>query len=284
MSYNLKFLQSLSSYSLAGAGVAIGATSIILKSFKDIDGNAITMAEFGTIGYATLEPGNSNLEEQISFTGITNNANGTSTLTGVSNVAFYYPYTATSGLLKTHAGATQLVISNTSAFYQTIIDYINGIAIAGAPDSSTLVKGIGTVSVAPVSATAPIFVGDNDPRLLGPSLLSVVGPYIYPVNSIYMTISPTNPATTFGFGTWVAWGTGEVPVGVDVGQTEFNTVEKTGGEKTHVLITAELAAHTHSKPNTLFGAGSSNHFGSSGSYGGSDGTATGSAGSDTAHK
>ena len=53
---------------------------------------------------------------------------------------------------------------------------------------------------------------------------------IYPVGSIYMSVNSTNPSTLFG-GTWVAWGTGRVPVGVDTSQTEFNTVEKTGGSK-----------------------------------------------------
>lgn len=43
--------------------------------------------------------------------------------------------------------------------------YADGLAIAGSPDSSTSVKGIGRVSVAPVSATIPIFVGDNDGRV-----------------------------------------------------------------------------------------------------------------------
>ena len=43
--------------------------------------------------------------------------------------------------------------------------YVDGVAIAGSPDSSTSVKGIGRISVAPVSSTIPIFVGDNDPRL-----------------------------------------------------------------------------------------------------------------------
>ena len=32
---------------------------------------------------------------------------------------------------------------------------------------------------------------------------------------------------------------------VDSGQTEFATVGKTGGEKTHTLTTAELAKHSH---------------------------------------
>lgn len=43
--------------------------------------------------------------------------------------------------------------------------YADGLAIAGSPDSSTTVKGIGQASVAPVSPTTPIFVGDNDPRV-----------------------------------------------------------------------------------------------------------------------
>lgn len=57
---------------------------------------------------------------------------------------------------------------------------------------------------------------------------------IYPVGSIYMTVSHTSTsavATALGGGTWVAWGTGRVPVGVDTSQTEFNTVSKTGGSK-----------------------------------------------------
>lgn len=66
----------------------------------------------------------------------------------------------------------------------------------------------------------------------------------YPVGSIYMSVTSTDPGTIFG-GTWAAWGTGRVPVAVDAGQTEFATVELTGGEKTHVLTTAEMPGHQH---------------------------------------
>lgn len=52
----------------------------------------------------------------------------------------------------------------------------------------------------------------------------------WPIGSIYMTVSPQNPSELFG-GTWVLWGNGRVPVGVDASQTEFNIVEKTGGSK-----------------------------------------------------
>lgn len=122
----------LQPFSLAGAGAVVGDTSIILKSMKDIDGNVITMATaFGTIAFGTLEPGNGNLEEQISFTGITNNINGTTALTGVSSVTFLDPYTSTSGLLKTHAGSTTFVISNTSGFYNQILSKNDDATITG---------------------------------------------------------------------------------------------------------------------------------------------------------
>ena len=53
---------------------------------------------------------------------------------------------------------------------------------------------------------------------------------IYPVGSIKMTVTNTNPSTYLG-GTWSLWGSGRVPVGVNTLQEEFSTVEKTGGEK-----------------------------------------------------
>ena len=53
---------------------------------------------------------------------------------------------------------------------------------------------------------------------------------VYPIGSIYMSVNNTNPSTIFG-GTWVAWGSGKVPVGVNTSETEFNSVEKIGGYK-----------------------------------------------------
>jgi hypothetical protein len=69
----------------------------------------------------------------------------------------------------------------------------------------------------------------------------------YPVGAIYMSVVNTNPATLFG-GTWVEWGKGRVPVGVDTSQTEFNTVEKTGGAKTHTLTANQLPKIIQSWP------------------------------------
>jgi len=69
---------------------------------------------------------------------------------------------------------------------------------------------------------------------------------VYPVGSIYINASDgTNPGTLLGFGTWIAFGAGRVPVGIDAGQTEFDTAEETGGAKTHTLTVSEMPSHTH---------------------------------------
>jgi hypothetical protein len=69
---------------------------------------------------------------------------------------------------------------------------------------------------------------------------------VYPVGSIYINASDgTNPGTLLGFGTWVAFGAGRVPVGIDATQTEFDTAEDTGGFKTHTLTVSEMPSHTH---------------------------------------
>ena len=68
-------------------------------------------------------------------------------------------------------------------------------------------------------------------------------PY-YPVGSIYLSVNNTNPTKWFG-GTWELIAQGRTLVGVDTSQTEFNTVKKTGGEKTHKLTVNELPSHRH---------------------------------------
>lgn len=88
--------------------------------------------------------------------------------------------------------------------------------------------------------------GDLDDESVTIAKIAMQGIFnaIYPVGHIYMSVNNTNPSTLFG-GTWVAWGSGRVPVGVDTTQTEFDTVEETGGEKTHTLSTNEMPQHSH---------------------------------------
>lgn len=90
----------------------------------------------------------------------------------------------------------------------------------------------------------------DDQHILDTEVINLV----YPVGSIYISVAATNPGTLFGVGTWVAFGTGRVLVGIDATQTEFDVVEETGGENTHTLITAEMAAHTHTITPSVYAA------------------------------
>lgn len=77
-----------------------------------------------------------------------------------------------------------------------------------------------------------------------------------PVGHIRMETTNTNPSTYLGFGTWVLWGAGRVPVGVNTTDTDFKTVEQTGGTKIHThtnsstgstkLTVANIPSHSHS--------------------------------------
>lgn len=62
---------------------------------------------------------------------------------------------------------------------------------------------------------------------------------------IYISTDPTSPANLYG-GTWEVYGSGRTLVGVDTSQTEFNTVGKTGGDKTVTLTEAQMPSHYHS--------------------------------------
>lgn len=84
--------------------------------------------------------------------------------------------------------------------------------------------------------------------------ISTVVDLLYPVGTIYISVSSTNPGLTMG-GTWVSFGAGKTLVGVDSGDADFNASNKTGGEKTHTLTVAEMPSHRH---DTLPSYGSNN--------------------------
>jgi len=92
--------------------------------------------------------------------------------------------------------------------------------------------------------------------LINPAVTATtIGPIIYPVGSIYTNAAvATNPATLLGFGTWTAFGTGRVMIGIDSGNTLFDTVEETGGNAdisissttdSHALTIDEMPSHNH---------------------------------------
>ena len=92
---------------------------------------------------------------------------------------------------------------------------------------------------------------------------------VYPVGSIYMSTSPTNPHNLFG-GTWEAYAQGRVLIGVGQG-TDANGVKKTfnagatGGEYEHTLTVGEMPSHSHN--GSVASGGNHTHTGTASSTG-----------------
>jgi hypothetical protein len=104
---------------------------------------------------------------------------------------------------------------------------------------TTATGALGTMSTQNANAVA----------ITGGTIAALVLAALYPVGTIYTNASvATNPGTLLGFGTWAAFGTGRVLVGVNSGDTAFDTLEETGGSKTKTLD-ANNIKHYHGTGN-----------------------------------
>jgi len=111
-------------------------------------------------------------------------------------------------------------------------------AIAAAITSKSDLNGP-TFTGTPAAPTASF--GTSSTQLATTAFVQAGLAGAYPVGSIYMNATvATNPATLLGFGTWVAFGAGKVPVGLNAADSDFDTVEETGGSKDSIIPT-----HTH---------------------------------------
>lgn len=99
--------------------------------------------------------------------------------------------------------------------------------------------------------------------LSGGALTATGGPggEAFPVGSVFVSVVSTNPADLLGYGTWSAIGAGRVPVGLDSGDTDFDTEKETGGAKTVASAgsNAAEAAHTHSVTSNVTVADHASH-------------------------
>jgi hypothetical protein len=111
--------------------------------------------------------------------------------------------------------------------------------------------------------------------------------YAYPVGAIFTTTTAyANSAAVvaaIGGTTWTAFGAGKVLVGVDASDTDFDTVEETGGAKTHTLTTSEIPAHTHSYDKQVTSTDAISIHDIVRTTGGNTGATTGSTGGGAAH-
>lgn len=65
-------------------------------------------------------------------------------------------------------------------------------------------------------------------------------PQALPVGSVYIAVVATNPASLLGYGTWAAFATGRMLIGLNAGNALFDTAEETGGSADTPVV-----AHTH---------------------------------------
>ncbi len=135
--------------------------------------------------------------------------------------------------LKTSAGSGIAVPAG-----QSRLLYCNGTDVVSAITGFTDIA-IGNISGAPTTATASF--GTNTTQIATTAFVQAALQALHPVGSIYINATnATNPGTLLGFGTWVAFGAGRVPVGFDSTNVLFDTAEETGGSADAVVV-----SHTH---------------------------------------
>lgn len=119
------------------SSVGTSDTSIVLSSFTEPgSGTPYTMGYLNTsIGYGTLEPQTPDRNEFVSFTGITQNSNGSATLTGVSRGLTRSPAgslcTASSTLAARHPGQSIFILSDSPCVFSEYAIKRNDETISG---------------------------------------------------------------------------------------------------------------------------------------------------------
>jgi hypothetical protein len=108
-----------------------------------------------------------------------------------------------------------------------------------------------TFTGTPAAPTASF--GTNTTQVANTAFVQAALQALHPVGSVYINATNNaNPSTYFGFGTWVAFGAGRVPVGFNAADPLFDSAEETGGSKdatlpshTHTGTTASAGDHSH---------------------------------------
>lgn len=203
-------------------------TSVSVKMNGSVKGTVTTS---GTIDLGTVVTDVSGKQDKI--TG--DNKLDTSLVSGLATVATSGSYNDLSNKPTIPSPVTETTVSDWGFTKNT--GTVTSVAVKMNGANKGTVTGSGTIDLGTV-LTSWDDVGSE-------AVISIIGKALYPVGSIYMSTANVNPSTFITGTTWVAWGSGKVPVGVDTSDTSFNTVEKTGGEKTHVLLPTEMPKHEH---------------------------------------
>lgn len=146
------------------------------------------------------------------------------------------------------ATLNSLTVSGTSTLPTVDID---GGAIDGTPIGA---NSASTVAATTVTASSNINTTSGQYQVNGTNIFDL----IYPIGSIYINANTSaNPSTYLGIGTWSRYGQGRVIVSQDSSDSQFDTLNETGGLKTHTLTINEMPSHNHGG---IYPSGSSGSF------------------------
>lgn len=131
---------------------------------------------------------------------------------------------------------TNFLYNKNYEFEMTVVDKITNLTIK----EIFVLKGTPPLAVKTdrIECDVDLYLKNNS------GVLTKIVDLFYPIGKIEITENNVNPSTRLG-GTWIAYGTGRMLVGVDTTQTEFNTPAKTGGSKW-------LQSHRHTIGHTNF--------------------------------
>lgn len=113
----------------------------------------------------------------------------------------------------------------------------NALQTAVNSKANTISPAFTGTPTAPTAASAT-----NTTQLATTEFVTAALQALYPIGSIYSSTSSTNPGTSLGFGTWVAYGAGRVLIGNGGGFT----AAATGGSADAIVV-----SHTHTATSTV---------------------------------
>lgn len=230
-----------------GSSISSTATTILLSSFiEPVTGTPYTMALLNTdIVYGTIAPKTTS-SEFISFTGITQNANGTATLTGVTRgLAKKYPFTESTAYKLPHAGQSQFIISDAPQVFNEYGALENDEVITGqweAPDPLTA-QGLVTrdymlnlINGGTISVDSVVEAGNAGETLVAGNLI-----YFSETDNEWLKTDADTLATVFNVKLGIAMGAGTNGGAITNGVLTYGTYTTsglTGGDLCYASNTA----------------------------------------------
>jgi hypothetical protein len=174
--------------------------------------------------------------------------------------AIYAPPVSKQYIIWNNSGYTITIYNSTVIGNTTAAG--TGIAIANGDKIMVWSDGTNFYDTKAQNVTGTVAVANGGTGVTtAAAIASLVGNLLFPVGALYSSTSATNPGTSLGFGTWTAFGAGQMLIGVGTLSGQTFTGGATGGDfapallsHTHTGTTGiQSANHTHSVSGTTSG-------------------------------